>query len=263
MTGISFVCVLLSRSSSSLLATMMAIMFMLMLMRSPQNLRRYMPFIVGLFTTFVIIYAVAVLKLVPGLDIILSPITAFTGKDLTFSNRSEIWVIIKEHIQQRPWFGSGYGAYWVGPVPTSPSFEFKARMYFYPGESHNGYIEIANDLGFVGLLVLLGYLAVFVRQSLQLMRVDRTQAFLYLGIFFQQLILNLSGSAWLYVNAAAKFSIVTLAVMCLSRGLLDRDLKAYFGSRTPAPPPEPAVSVIRQRPRVVPRRLTGNRSRVP
>jgi O-antigen ligase len=229
-TGVSFVCVLLSRSSTSLLATVMSAVFMLMLMRSPSNLRRYMPYIVGTFTTIVVIYAVAVLKVVPGLDILLTPITSFTGKDLTFSNRSEIWIIIKEHIALRPYLGSGYGAYWVGPVPTSPSYVFFARMYFYPGESHNGYLEVVNDLGIVGLCVLLGYLGLFVRESLQVMHVDRNQGALYLSIFFQQGILNLSGSAWLQINAAFVFALVTLATFSIARSRLDFRLHEVFGS---------------------------------
>ncbi len=233
--GLSSVCVLLSRSSTSLLATVLTAVFMLLLLRSPKNLRRYMPYIVGTFTTIVVIYAVAVLKLVPGLDILLTPITSFTGKDLTFSNRSEIWAIIKEHIALSPYLGSGYSAYWIGPVPTSPSYTFFSRMYFYPTESHNGYLEVVNDLGFTGLLVLLGYLVVFVRHSLQLMRFNRNQGALFLSIFFQQAILNLSESLWLQVNAAFVFGLVTLAMFSISRSLLEYRLARVFGVPT-APP---------------------------
>ena len=234
--AISLVCVLLSRSSTSLLASLMSAVFMLMLLRAPNTMRRYMPYLVGTFATIVVIYAVAVLKVVPGLDVLLTPITSITGKDLTFSNRSEIWIIIKEHIALRPYLGSGYGAYWVGPVPTSPSYVFFARMYFYPTESHNGYIEVVNDLGAAGLLVLLGYLIIFVRQSLQLLRINRTQGALFLSLFFQQAILNLSESMWLQINAAFAFSLLTLATFCMARSLVESRLEEVFGSRLAAAP---------------------------
>ena len=52
-----------------------------------------------------------------------------------------------------------------------------------------------NDLGFVGLICLLGYLTVYVRQSLQLFRSDRPQGALYLALFFQQAMTNLSETA--------------------------------------------------------------------
>ena len=228
-------CILLSRSSTSLLASVLAGTFMLLLLRSPANWRPYMPYIVGVFAIIVVVFAVAVLKLVPGLQILLTPITAITGKDLTFSNRSEIWAIIKEHIELRPLLGSGYGAYWIGPVPTSPSYIFLSRMYFYPTESHNGYLEIVNDLGLVGLSILFGYLVVFVRQALQLMKLNRTQGALFLSLFFQQAINNLSETSWLSVTDLMAFTVMTLATFALSRSLLDyrlREILARLGEES-------------------------------
>jgi O-antigen ligase len=173
--------------------------------------------------------------LVPGLSLLLEPIAAITGKDTTFSNRSTIWEIIKEHIQLHPFLGTGYGAYWVGPVPSSPSYTFLGRMFFYPSESHNGYLEIVNDLGFVGMIVLFGYLIVYVRQSLQLMRFDRAQGALFLSLFFEQAIMNLSESTWLVVNSAFLFTIMTLATFALARSLLQLKVEV------PGPPRVAAV----------------------
>lgn len=237
--GAAAACLWLSRSSTSLLATAFAALFMLMLVRAPPNLRRYMPFLATLFAIMVLAYALAVLNLVPGLSLLLDPIMAITGKDMTFSNRSEIWQIVKEHIALSPYIGSGYGAYWIGPVLSSPSYAFLGRMYFYPTESHNGYLEIVNDLGFVGLTCLLGFLVTFVRQSLQLMRVDRAQGALFLGLFFQQMIINLSESCWLSVNSAVSFTIMTCATIALARSLLERDLRSYFRTGGTATPPDP------------------------
>ncbi len=181
-----------------------------------------MPYLIAAFATLVLTYALAILKLVPGLEILLRPITALTGKDLTFSNRSVIWDIIKEHIQFSPYLGSGYGAYWIGPVPTSPSYTFLGRMYFYPNEAHNGYLEMVNDLGFIGLIVLLGYLILYLRQALRLLRFDRNQAALYLALFFQQAIINLSESCWLIANAGLSFTIMTFATIALARSAVDQ-----------------------------------------
>jgi O-antigen ligase len=219
--AVSAACLFLSRSQTSLLATVFASVLMVMMFGISSSLRRYVPYIVATFATVVIIYALAVLKIVPGLDVVLRPITVITGKDMTFSNRSEIWLIVKEHIQLSPFIGTGYGAYWVGPLPTSPSFVFLSRMYFYPTESHNGYLEMVNDLGFIGLIVLLGYLFVYVRQSLQLLRIDRPQAALFLSLFFQQLIINLSETAWLSTTGAFTTAVMTCATVSLARSLLD------------------------------------------
>jgi exopolysaccharide production protein ExoQ len=220
--GCAAACVVFSRSSTSLIASIFVAIFLLMLLRAPTAWRRAMPYLIAAFAALVLTYALAILNLVPGLGILLRPITALTGKDMTFSDRSVIWDIIKEHIQFRPFLGSGYGAYWIGPVPTSESYTFLGRMYFYPNEAHNGYLEIVNDLGFIGLIVLLGYLILYLRQALRLLRFDRNQAALYLAIFFQQAIVNLSESCWLIVNSGLSFTIMTFATVALARSAVDQ-----------------------------------------
>ena len=238
-TAIAFYCVLLSRSSTSLLSTLFSMIFMVILLRAPLSSRRYMPYLVAIFASVVVIYALAILKIVPGLDALLNVVASLTGKDTTFSNRSVIWDIVKEHVQLSPWFGSGYSAYWVGAVPSSPSYVFMSRAYFYPGSSHNGYLEIANDLGFVGLIVLLGFLVVFVRQSLKLMSLDRTQGVLYLGIFFQQAVINLSESDWLAMHSAFPVIIVVLATFGLARALYEAKRSAPLTTPTASAQPRP------------------------
>jgi O-antigen ligase len=194
-----------------------------MLLRTSPALRRYSPYLVVLFASLMVAYALAVLNLVPGLEtLLLSPITAITGKDMTFTNRTAIWEIIKEHAQLHPILGTGYGAYWTGPVPSSQSYVMLTRLYFWPSESHNGYLEVVNDLGFVGLICLIGYIAVYVRQSLQLFSSDRAQGALYLAIFFLQAITNLSESGWFSANGVLPVIIVTLATCSLARGLLEQ-----------------------------------------
>jgi exopolysaccharide production protein ExoQ len=228
--GIAAWCVLLSRSSTSLFATIFALGMMVMLQRAPPSLRRYRPYLIGSFFALLITYAIAELNLVPGLGMLLEPVAAATGKDLSFSGRAQIWQIIKEHIQLSPFLGSGYGAYWVGPVPTSPSYVFLARLYLYPTESHNGYIEVTNDLGFVGLLLLLGYLITYVRQCLSLMKFDRAQAALYVAILFQQIILNLSEACWITARSVSS-NMMILATMALGSALLEQRRQTQLSER--------------------------------
>jgi O-antigen ligase len=180
-----------------------------------------MPYIVGIFTVVALTYAVAVLNIVPGLGILLKPFTLISGKDFTFSNRVLIWDIVKEHIKLSPILGSGYGAYWVGAVPTSPSYVFLSRMYIYPTQSHNGFLEITNDLGFVGLFCLLAYLIAYIRQSLLLMRFDRPQAALYIAVMFQQVFINLSEACWFTARSFSS-NVLILVTLGLGRALLER-----------------------------------------
>jgi O-antigen ligase len=220
--ALALTCLLHSRSSTSILATSLSCLLLLLCARPPRALRPYVPYVVGGLVVVVLVYALCLLRLLPGLGLLLSPITHLTGKDMTFSNRSEIWRIIKEHIQLSPLIGSGYGAYWIGPVPRSPSYTFLWQMWFYPTESHNGYLEITNDLGFVGLSVLFGYLIRFTRQALAVLAVSRAEGALFIALFFQQAILNLSESCWLEINSGPILPIMTLATMTLARTLLEQ-----------------------------------------
>jgi len=231
----------MTRSATSVMSTAFAVIFMLILLRSPGSLRRYMPYLVGFFATVTLIYALAVLRLVPGMEIFLQPIVTLTGKDLTFTGRTAIWEILNEHIRLRPLLGSGYGAYWAGATPTSPSYEMLTRLYFYPTEGHNGYLDVINDLGLVGGLCLLGYFANYVRQALTMMRFDRYQGGLYLTLLFRGFMADMSESHW-FLSLSVDFIIMTLATTALARGLLQNHLNRIAGrvAAAPAAPPPAA-----------------------
>src|SRR5258707_7592167 len=100
---------------------------MVLVMVAPSGLRRYMPYIVSTFAVLVVVYALAVLNLIPGTSMLLDPIAEVSGKDMTFSNRAVIWDIIKEHIQLAPMLGSGYGAALARPLPSSASYTLLGR----------------------------------------------------------------------------------------------------------------------------------------
>ncbi len=222
--GLAAACLYLSRSSTSLVAAVFTLLFLAMVLRTPRAWQRFMPYVVVLFVGALVAYSLALLQVVPGLHTLLSPIGAITGKDMSFTGRTEIWDILGEHIAQHPLLGTGYGAYWTGISEGSPSYDFVRRMSFYPASAHNGYLEVLNDLGALGLTLLIGYLATFVVQSLRLLRTERAQAALYLALFLQAALTNLSESHWFSV-LSVDFVIMTLATVALARSLLERRLR--------------------------------------
>jgi len=226
--AIALTCLVLSRSSTSLMAAGFVVLLLVMLLRSPAGLRPYVPYIVGVAAMILVIYTLAIIHLIPGLGVLLSPVSALTGKDLTFTGRTEIWAILSDHIRLNPYFGTGYGAYWRGPGVGSPSDEFVRLQSFYPGSAHNGYLEIVNDLGWAGLVCLVAYIATYLWQALRLLATDRGQGALYLGLLFQQALTNLSETHWFSV-LSVDFVIMTLATTALARGFLEQRLRAYFG----------------------------------
>jgi exopolysaccharide production protein ExoQ len=227
---LAVVCLLLSRSATSLLASVLGTLVLLLLLWAPRDLRPFTALAVSLIALFLILYALALLQLIPGLRILLAPVTALTDVDTSFTGRRYIWNIISEHISRSPFIGTGYGAYWAGPTPDSPSSEFLLRMGgFYPGSAHNGYLEIINDLGWVGLICLLCYLLTYLMQALRVYGKDHRQGAFYLVLFMQQAIANLSESHWLNVLSVS-FVFLTLATAGLGRLLLELRLRARFGT---------------------------------
>jgi exopolysaccharide production protein ExoQ len=228
-TIVALVCLLLSKSSTSLFATLVGVLTMALVMRVPVIRQRHSTFVVVSIATTILLYELAIQNVLPGVNTLLAPIMSVTGKDMTFSARTIIWNVIKQHIQGAPYLGTGYGAYWVGPVTSSPSYIFVPMMYFYPTEAHNGYLDIVNDLGLVGLMCLLVFLIWFIRQALQLMPTDRSQAALYVALLFQEMVINMSESD--FFSRTSTFAILLLAVTCLSRALREARLRAPPGSQ--------------------------------
>lgn len=224
--AVAATCLMLSRSSTSMLAAAAGVFFMVLVMRVPVIKRRFSTHVVIGLALTLILYQLVIQDVIPG-KFLLKPVTSLTGKGETFSARTIIWDIIKEHIRQAPLLGTGYGAYWTGPVPTSPSYVFTYLMYFYPAESHNGYLELQNDLGYAGLSCVLLFLFWYIRQALQLMRLDRSQAILYLAVAYVEMIINMSESDWF--SRSSNFTILILATFCLSRALLEHRLHAQSG----------------------------------
>jgi O-antigen ligase len=214
-TILSLTLIVLSRAATYMVATVLVCALLFLMLKASRGNRRYMPYIVGALVIVTVAYSLAVLNVIPGLDWILAPITALTGKDRTFTNRALIWQITREHISFSPMLGTGYGGFWVSGQPGTQAYDFFVpRMFFYPGECHDGYLEIMNDLGFVGLILLLGYLGAYLRAAINLLKTNYTQASLYLAILFQQLLSGLTESNWLWLDA--EMIVFTLASFCLA-----------------------------------------------
>lgn len=75
------------------------------------------------------------------------------GRDPTLSGRTAIWAQVVRSIAQRPVFGYGYDAYWRGM--QGPSLQIAAAVHFVVVHAHNGFLEIALELGGAGLVIAL------------------------------------------------------------------------------------------------------------
>ena len=77
-------------------------------------------------------------------------------RDVTLVSRAVIWEAVIEKIKLHPWGGYGYGAFWRGSE-TGVSGEVAQAIGWYPDHAHNGFLDLALDLGLVGLSIFLIY----------------------------------------------------------------------------------------------------------
>lgn len=75
-----------------------------------------------------------------------------SGRDATFTGRTDIWESVITAASSNSIFGSGYGVFWTG--------NRLLEIYDKVGvmQSHNGFIEAYANLGLVGLIILLVYI---------------------------------------------------------------------------------------------------------
>jgi len=85
------------------------------------------------------------------------------GRDATLTGRTEVWQSALNAIGERPFFGYGYREFWDSSGDAryfiTPNVDG-----WYADMAHNGFIEVALDLGVVGIIALAVFLVVsFVR----------------------------------------------------------------------------------------------------
>jgi exopolysaccharide production protein ExoQ len=118
--------------------------------------------------------------------------------DATLTGRTAIWGFIGDQISRKPWFGWGFHSYYF--VPNSPQHNAPGYIRDMPS-SHSGYLDLKLETGRIGYWIFL----VFIFSSLHLLeRVRRkapARAWCYLSIELFAMLINLTDTDWLVLNA--------------------------------------------------------------
>jgi O-antigen ligase len=78
------------------------------------------------------------------------------GKDLTFTNRTDIWSATVDAINDRPIAGYGWNGAWVD-VMTEPTITLNREIGFEAGHAHNAVLEMLLEGGVIGLALYLTF----------------------------------------------------------------------------------------------------------
>lgn len=127
------------------------------------------------------------LAAVAGLSVTWQDIVIGLGRDPTLSARTYIWAGSIEQIMQRPWLGYGRAAFWVpNSLPARQVGALAKSGDFVPAHAHNGFIDVAIELGLVGFgLFMLGLLLTYilaVRRAYQAARPEDLWPFAFLSL---------------------------------------------------------------------------------
>lgn len=228
---VSASCLWLSRSSTSMLAAVLVGGYVLAFARRPANHRSLLRTVSALFLTLGLVAGLGTVNLLPGWHTLSSPFTFLAGKDASLTGRTAIWSLVREHVSRRPLLGSGFGAYWEpGRRLGSESGALLSHLGgFYPGTAHNGYLDVANDLGFAGLFVLLAFIVRHARESLRLAAGDWFAGVASLAVLLQQCVTNLSESHWLNVTSV-DFVFMSAFALAVARQRLQLEFVTRFGT---------------------------------
>jgi exopolysaccharide production protein ExoQ len=111
----------------------------------PLGLGRAASVIIFLFGTVMI---VSIIFISPE---VISTITEAVGKDPSFSGRTDLWSAMLISISQHPFLGTGFRAFWSVDPPSAYLEHIYSVFIWLPNESHNSYIDLTNELGIIGL----------------------------------------------------------------------------------------------------------------
>lgn len=158
-----------------------------------------------------------------GVDVL-----AMLGRDITLTGRTDIWEACWNKILERPVLGYGYGGFWLGWEGES-AYVWRVTAWE-AAFAHNGFLDLALDLGALGLCVFTLHFLTTIAWSLVALRREADPAVVWLPIFMAfLLLLNLTESSFLRQNNFLWIVYVVVA------------LKARAVLRT-APAPEPDES---------------------
>ncbi len=107
------------------------------------------------------------------------------GKDMTFTGRTDLWDrifnISKEHLL----LGCGFGGFWIMDSPhLTPLFK---EFPWFPNTAHMGYLDILNETGIIGVILLALMIIVYFKNSYKFSMLN-----LWHWLFIATLILNIA-----------------------------------------------------------------------
>ena len=210
-----------SRSSTALLLSMISCTVILTLLRPAVTIGRYKGIMATVALLALLVPMLLYFLLMGSVDSagLAEAFGQVFGKDATFSGRTYIWAELMRVIPSHPWLGIGFNSFWF----TAAADESVRRLGWPAPSGHNGYLDILNTLGVVGFSLFIAFLVTHLRSIGRLLKFDREQGALHLGLFLFVVLANLTESGWFVpispIHLLAVYSVMTVARLHYQRRL--------------------------------------------
>jgi exopolysaccharide production protein ExoQ len=151
LCGVSICLIILSRSTTSLMILLTMVLLLPCYKLIKQNNYKLRVIMIGIVVMLLIISSIFITNNAESL-------IGTSGKDLTFSGRSDLWEKVISKILERPWLGYGFYGFW-----TSADASNLRDTVNWASNAHNGFLELLLELGVLGFLTFAaGFLRFFV-----------------------------------------------------------------------------------------------------
>lgn len=234
------VLMVMGKSSGALVSTLAVVVvfgIILLLQRLTPHVR-----LAAIAMSLVLSAAVAVL-LSSMTDELAKAFLDLTGKDITMTGRTDLWVVALEQIAERPFLGVGYQAFWVHGQPVAEQlwaeFGIKGRGGF---NFHNTLLSNAVEIGVIitALQTTIFFGALWSSLSWAIRSPSAA------SIFFALFMVRLFVLMWIEVAYFYQFSTVTvtiIAAVCYGRRF--REVQRLTATRvSPQTPGKPSLPVV-------------------
>ncbi|MFN8051613.1 MAG: O-antigen ligase family protein [Acidimicrobiales bacterium] len=133
------------------------------------------------------------------------------GKDLTFTGRTKIWTASWHAILRDPILGHGINGLFGTPYTTETASVFR-EVGFIAGHAHNGLIDVAVQLGAVGVVLVVAVIVAIFRSALRLQRRSPDVAVWALSLISAIVVMSVGESVFLGASIA---TLIMLRVILL------------------------------------------------
>ncbi len=142
----------------------------------------------------------------------IATITSAYGKDTTFSGRTLIWEASFDAFLRQPWLGHGFGGLFSQEQVSSETAEIWRQVGFPNAHAHNGPLDMALQLGVIGLAVFLVLWASTFRRAWQNINSQPDLAIWIVAIMSANLLMALSEDAF-FAGWIAMFALMKMLLM--------------------------------------------------